>query len=68
VAMKYQVIALSSNDIDGSDTSGEPELTYLDALKTATELQQLGKAFRVHVKGELSEEKRQRFLELGALL
>jgi hypothetical protein len=68
MAVTYQVVALSSNDPDGADTRDDPELTYLDALKAAGELKEQGKAFRVHIRGEQSIERRQRFIDLGGLV
>lgn len=68
MAATYHVIALSSNDPDGEDTRGEPKLSYPDALKTAEELKAQGKAFRVHVLGEQSAGRGQRFRDLGALM
>lgn len=68
MAETYQVIALSANDPDGTDTRDEPELSYPDALRTAEDLKAQGKAFRVHVRGGQLGERRQRFLDLGALM
>jgi hypothetical protein len=64
----FQVVALSALDTDGSDTRDEPMLLYPDALTTAQELKSQGKAFRVHVDGEHTDQQIQSFLDLGALL
>lgn len=64
---RFQVIALSSLDPDGSDTRDEPKLLYPDALKTARELKAQGKAFRVFADSYASDSERQAFLDLGAL-
>jgi len=63
----FQVIALSSLDVDGSDVRDEPKLDYPDALKAAQELNAQGKAFRVHADGEATHEQRRSFADLGAL-
>lgn len=68
MAATFQVIALSSLDSGGSDTCGEPKLLYPDALKTAQALKSQGKAFRVFVDGEHSEQHLQSFRDLGALV
>lgn len=65
---KFQVIALSSIDPDGTDTRDEPKLLYPDALKTAQELKAQGKAFRVIVDGEEVSDQLQAFRDLGALV
>jgi hypothetical protein len=64
---KFQVIALSSLDLHGSDTRDEPKLLYPDALKTARELKSQGKAFLVSADNDASGAERQAFLDLGAL-
>lgn len=68
MAVTYQVIALSADDPDGTNILGEPKLSYPDALKTAGEFKEQGKAFRVHIRGEQSIERRKRFIDLGALV
>lgn len=65
---RFQVIALSSIDPDGTDTSDEPKLLYPDALKAAQGLNAQGKAFRVVIEGEGVSEELQAFRDLGALL
>ena len=65
---KFQVIALSSIDPDGTDTRDEPKLSYPDALKTAQELKAQGKAFRVIVDGGEVSDHLQAFRDLGALV
>lgn len=64
---KFQLIALSSLDPDGSDTRVESKLLYPDALKTAQELKSQGKAFRVFADSDASHAERQALLDLGAL-
>jgi hypothetical protein len=64
---KFQVIALSSVDPDGSNTRDEPKLLYPDALNTARELKSQGKAFRVFADSDASDAERQAFLDIGAL-
>jgi hypothetical protein len=68
MAATFQVISLSSLDPGGCDTSDEPKLLYPDALKTAQALKSQGKAFRVFVDGEHSEQQLQSFRDLGALV
>ena len=68
MAATFQVISLSSLDPDGRDTYDEPKLLYPDALKTAQALKSQGKAFRVFVDGERSEQQLQSFRDLGALV
>jgi hypothetical protein len=63
----FQVIALSSRDPDGRDTLDEPKLLYPDALKTARQLKDQGKAFRVIAYGEHPADQMQAFSDLGAL-
>ncbi len=65
---KFQVVALSSNDPDGMDRRNEPQLAYPDALKTAQSLKFQGKAFRVFIDGEHSEEEIRSFRNLGGLM
>lgn len=67
MAATFQVIALSSLDPDGRDTADEPALLYPEALKTARQFREQGKAFRVFVNGEQTEDQRQAFTDLGAL-
>ncbi len=64
---RFQVIALSSLDPDGSDTRDEPKLLYPEALKTAKELKAQGKAYRVIAEAKATVEQRQSFADLGAL-
>ena len=64
---KFQVIALSSLDPDGSDTRDEPMLLYPDALKTAKELRSQGKVFRVLALGKQTDQQSQAFVDLGAV-
>lgn len=64
---KFQVIALSSLDPAGIDTREEPKLYYPDALKAAQELKSQGKAFRIHVTGEATNDQRRSFVDLGAV-
>ncbi|WP_412066925.1 hypothetical protein [Rhizobium sp. SYY.PMSO] len=64
---RFQVIALSSLDPDGSDTRDEPKLLYPEALKTAKELKAQGKAYRVIAEAEATVEQQQSFADLGAL-
>lgn len=66
--ISFQVVALSSLDPDGIDTRDEPKLSYPDALKAAQQLKAQGKAFRVHIDGELSEDGLQALRDLGALI
>lgn len=68
MAAKFQVIALSSIDPDGSDTQDEPNLVYPDACRAAEELKAQGKAFRVRVLGQASEEELQSLRDLGAMM
>lgn len=68
MAATFQIISLSSLDPDGRDTHDEPKLLYPDALKTAKALKFQGKAFRVFVVGEYSEQQLQSFRDLGALV
>ncbi len=63
---RFQVIALSSLDPDGSDTRDEPKLLYPEALKTAKELKAQGKAYRVIAEAEATVEQQQSFADLGA--
>ncbi|MCV9999413.1 hypothetical protein OE766_14280 [Pararhizobium sp. YC-54] len=65
---RFQVIALSSIDPDGTDTRDEPKLLYPDALKAAQEFKAQGKAFRVIAVGEQGSGEIQAFRELGALV
>jgi hypothetical protein len=67
MAATFHVIALSSLDPDGRDTVDEPKLLYPDALKTARQLKDQGKAFRVIVYGEHLTDQMQTFSDLGAL-
>ncbi|MDQ0323053.1 hypothetical protein QO002_005259 [Pararhizobium capsulatum DSM 1112] len=63
----FQVIALSSLDPQGEDTRDEPRLNFADAVMAAQELKAQGKAFRVVVDGEKSDQQMQTFRDLGAL-
>ncbi|WP_276122133.1 hypothetical protein [Pararhizobium qamdonense] len=67
MAATFHVIALSSRDPDGRDTLDEPKLLYPDALETARQLKDQGKAFRVVAYGEHSADQMQAFGDLGAL-
>jgi hypothetical protein len=64
----FQVIPLSSNDLNGMDAYDEPRLSYPDALMTAQQLKFQGQAFRVLVEGECSTEERNTLVDLGALI
>ena len=64
---KFKVIALSSLDIEGDDVAGEPELLYPEAIRTAQELSDQGKAFCVRSSAKCTEEQRQAFRDLGAV-
>jgi hypothetical protein len=65
---RFQVIALSSIDPDGTDTRDEPKLLYPDAFKAAQELKTQGKAFRVIADGEEASDYFEAFRDLGALV
>lgn len=65
---RFQVIALSSIDPEGTDTRDEPKLLYPDALKAAQELKAQGKAFRVIADGEDVADQLPAFRDLGALV
>ena len=67
MASTFQVIALSSLDIEGTDIRGEPELSYPEALKVAKELKAQGKAFRVVPSDACTEEQSDSFKRLGAI-
>ncbi|MGJ7043528.1 hypothetical protein J2Y63_006812 [Shinella sp. BE166] len=64
---RFQIIALSSLDPFGDDRRDEPKLLYPDALKSAQALKAQGKAFRAYTDGEVTEEQRKAFRELGAV-
>ena len=63
----FQVIALSSLDIAGTDVRDEPALLYPDALAAARQLKAQGKAFRVIAECGCTDEEQQAFRELGAV-
>lgn len=65
---RFQVIALSSIDPDGTDTRDEPKLLYPDALKTAQELKAQGKAFRVIIDGGEVSDQLQACHDLGGFV
>ncbi|MCJ8057274.1 hypothetical protein GB928_028115 [Shinella curvata] len=65
---RFQVIALSSIDPDGTDTRDEPKLLYPDALTAAQQLRAQGKAFRIIADGEEASEYIEAFRDLGALV
>lgn len=67
MAATFQVVALSSRDPEGRDTADEPKLLYPDALKTARQLREEGKAFRVFVDGDYTSDQLQALTDLGAL-
>lgn len=67
MAATFQVVALSSLDPSGSDTRGEPRLSYPDALKMAQQFKAQGKAFRVFADEARTDEQMQSFIELGAV-
>lgn len=65
---RFQVVALSSIDPDGTDTRAEPKLLYPDALKAAQQLKAQGRAFRVIADGEEASKHFEAFRDLGALV
>lgn len=64
----FQVIALSSIDPEGIDIRDEPRLNYPDAVMASKEFRAQGKAFRVFVDGDHTDEQMQTFIKLGALV
>jgi len=64
----FQIVALSSIDPEGADTRDEPKLPYPDALTAARQLKAQGKAFRVHVGGEVEADDLKALRDLGALI
>jgi hypothetical protein len=63
----FQVIALSSVDTAGLDKRDEPKLSYPDAYKAAESLKQQGKAFRIVIEGQHTDQQLHSFLDLGAI-